>query len=1166
MRARLGWAVVGLVGALLAGPELATAAPGQDPPPEASGGLSPQAIAQIEAIQELKAELTPAERKVESHLLFAARRFTGRRLDRAVPTRAAAVQLAEGGRVEVDITATVSDRLLAQIEDLGGTVLTSVATHDAIRARLPLAAVPPLAQDAEVRAIRPGDQLLTNRIEELPAAVAAVAAADGAQFNTGTQTSEADATHRAAAARATFGVDGTGVRIGVLSDGVNSLAARQATGDLPPSVTVLPGQAGGGDEGTAMLELIHDLAPGAELFFATANPSQAQFAANILALRAAGCDIIVDDVVYVAEPVFQAGVIEQAVDTVVADGALYFSAAGNSGNAPDGTSGTWTGPFVSAGAATGVLSGAGLMLDWDQGGGVDPTISVASATGPVTLAWSDPWGASGNDYDVYIVNAAGTTVLDAGVDLQDGNDNPIEVVYGGAFAGEQLVVARYQGNDRQLSVVTNRGRFSEHGTGGASYGHNSGRNAVSVAAAPAADPYQAGHPSGPFPNPFTNANVSELFSSDGPRRYYFQPDGTAIPGGEVVTKPDVTAADGTTTTTPGFIPFFGTSAAAPHAAAIAALMMDANPSAPAATIRSALVSTAIDIEAPGIDNVTGAGIVMADAAVQAVSTTGTVQFLDTAFSVDEDAGAASITVTRTGGSDGAASVQVAPAGGTATEGADFTLPAPVTVHWAHGDAAPKVAAVPIVDDAVYEGVETVELVLQNPTVATLGAPAAATLSIIDDEAPPPPGSVVFSSPTYSTGEAGPTATLVVHRVGGSAGAASVQVASVAGGTATPGGDFTFASPQTVTWADGQMGARTVSVTVHQDTDVEGNETAVFELVNPVTVTTATPSLATLTIIDDDLPAPPPFNPPAPPSPPEPPSPQDPELRAVHRVAGEDRIETAIEASRDAWAAGAAGVVVLARSDDFADALVGVPLSASGDGPLLLTPTDGLDGRVLAEIERVLPPGGRVVLLGGTGALGDAVASALAAAGFQVERVGGENRFDTALAVAGALGTPDEVFLATGRNFPDALAAGAAAAANQGVVLLTDDESVPDAVAAYLGAAGRHVIAVGGPAARAYPSADGQVVGDDRYATAVLLAREAFGAVPVAGIATGLNFPDALSGGAHIAHLGGPLLLTPAARLDGGVARYLGERDPDPVYLYGGTAVLAASVADAAARA
>ena len=89
----------------------------------------------------------------------------------------------------------------------------------------------------------------------------------------------------------------------VLSDGIDTLAARQASGDLPATVTVLPGEAGSGDEGTAMLEIVHDLAPGAELFFATAGDMEAAMATNIQGLQTTfGCDVMVDDIFFRTEP------------------------------------------------------------------------------------------------------------------------------------------------------------------------------------------------------------------------------------------------------------------------------------------------------------------------------------------------------------------------------------------------------------------------------------------------------------------------------------------------------------------------------------------------------------------------------------------------------------------------------------------------------------------------------------------------------------------------------------------------------------------------------------------------------------------------------------------------------------------------------------------------
>ena len=133
-------------------------------------------------------------------------------------------------------------------------------------------------------------------------------------------------------------LDGTGVSVGVLSDSFNCLggaAADVTSGDLSPVNVLqdLPGCGSATDEGRAMLQLVHDVAPGASLLFATAYTGQAGFASNILSSAAAGADVIVDDVIYFAEPMFQDGIIAQAVDAVVAAGVPYFSSAGNEARA-----------------------------------------------------------------------------------------------------------------------------------------------------------------------------------------------------------------------------------------------------------------------------------------------------------------------------------------------------------------------------------------------------------------------------------------------------------------------------------------------------------------------------------------------------------------------------------------------------------------------------------------------------------------------------------------------------------------------------------------------------------------------------------------------------------------------------------------------------------------
>ena len=141
-------------------------------------------------------------------------------------------------------------------------------------------------------------------------------------------------------------VNGSGVRVGVLSDSFNDLggaAADEADGALPSAanIDVIKDLASGGtDEGRAMMQIIHDIAPGASLAFYTAFDSEQDFANGILALAAAGSKVIVDDVSYFDEPFFQNGVVAQAIQTVEAEGVTYVTAAGN--DASNGYQAAWT--------------------------------------------------------------------------------------------------------------------------------------------------------------------------------------------------------------------------------------------------------------------------------------------------------------------------------------------------------------------------------------------------------------------------------------------------------------------------------------------------------------------------------------------------------------------------------------------------------------------------------------------------------------------------------------------------------------------------------------------------------------------------------------------------------------------------------------------------------
>ncbi|MDQ1495573.1 MAG: hypothetical protein QOG69_2056 [Actinomycetota bacterium] len=245
------------------------------------------------------------------------------------------------------------------------------------------------------------------------------------------------------------------------------------------------------------------------------------------------------------------------------------------------------------------------------------------------------------------------------------------------------------------------------------------------------------------------------------------------------------------------------------------------------------------------------------------------------------------------------------------------------------------------------------------------------------------------------------------------------------------------------------------------------------------------------------------------------------------MAGADRIATAIAVSQAGFPIDhSAAVVVLARADQFTDALAGGPLAARFDGPLLLTTSAGITAAVATEIARVLPANHTVYLLGGSQALAAGTEAQITSLGFIPMRFPGVDRYDTAIKIAQYLGGPNAIFEADGTSFPDGLSAGPAAAMTQGVVVLTEANHLPAATSTYLAThSGVVRYAIGGPAAAADPQAQA-IVGADRYETSVAVARKFFTSPATIGTASGAAFPDALSGGPVSALANGPLVLVP----------------------------------------
>jgi putative cell wall-binding protein len=277
---------------------------------------------------------------------------------------------------------------------------------------------------------------------------------------------------------------------------------------------------------------------------------------------------------------------------------------------------------------------------------------------------------------------------------------------------------------------------------------------------------------------------------------------------------------------------------------------------------------------------------------------------------------------------------------------------------------------------------------------------------------------------------------------------------------------------------------------------------------------------------------------------------------VDRISGSDRYATAAAISQAEFPTGGAAAVVLARGDDYPDALVGAPLAAAKNAPLLLTTGPTMPTVTQTELHRVLAPGATVYVLGGTSAVPTSVTAVLGQLGYKVVRYAGADRFATAVAVAGALGNPGTVLLASATNFPDALAAGPAAHLAGGAVLLTDGNAMVSGTASYLGAHPGTVYAIGGPAASADPSATA-IVGADRYGTAAGVAARFFTSPTTVGVATGLDYPDALAGGALLAKEGAPLLLASPTALPLATSKYLivVGASVTGAQLFGGSAVL-----------
>jgi subtilisin family serine protease len=449
------------------------------------------------------------------------------------------------------------------------------------------AALEALAAEPAVVKIRPASYGATNGAPH--AGVTAV-------------TTQGDSIHRCNQAR-TLGVSGSGIEVGVLSGGVAGLASAQAAGELPSVVQVISSMPGD-DEGTALLEIVHDCAPGAALAFASTAPTgtitSLAFMQALDALTEAGAHIVVDDVGFFAEPYFEDGVLAQH-DRVVGSSIVRISAAGNQGQFH------YQGAFAPAQFDT-TVPRPGLRHAF---AGSDTLLRFRIAAAPggalstIILQWANRFGDSADDYDLCIRQTSGA-LIGCSMFVQDGGDDPIEFVPLVCVGPSGAVCA----GDIQINLVAGVARIMEiYCIGACGVMDQFNVRVDSILGGPASVPEVITVGAIPASNPAT----IESYSSAGPVTLFF-------PQTEFRNKPDVTATDCVSTSRPSFATFCGTSAPAPHVAGVAALVMQAmGASATPAAVRQVLKSTAIDLGAPGFDYIFGFGRVDALSGVQSIA-------------------------------------------------------------------------------------------------------------------------------------------------------------------------------------------------------------------------------------------------------------------------------------------------------------------------------------------------------------------------------------------------------------------------------------------------------------------------------------------------------------------------------------------------------------------
>jgi hypothetical protein len=414
-------------------------------------------------------------------------------------------------------------------------------------------------------------------------------------------------------------LNGTGLKIGILSDSFNlngGEATDIANGDLPAAsnIHILKEGSSGADEGRALAELIHSIAPAAQIYFYSGLTSESDMAAGITALTSLGVNAIIDDITYTDEPFYQdTGVITQAVEASIAKGVTYISSAGNSSD------NFYEAAFLPMSFA---LPGIGTETTHDVGGG-SPYEAITLGTNPLldmTLQWTQPWGANQYDIGVGLYSFDSTTntyTLVQNFTASTLGGEPALSIYGSVnlTAGVYYLAFYESGSNQVNGAAVAPGTFkiiafpdstaTIDGTGagvgsGTSIGHELAPKVNTIAAVNIANTPAEG----------AAVPVVAYYSGAGVGETYINAAGVTLAVPIDDRSPNFAATDGSPTSV--FNPFYGTSAAAASAAAVTLLVLQADTKLTPVQVTYLLQRSAI----PTADLVTGgAGLIQADYAV-----------------------------------------------------------------------------------------------------------------------------------------------------------------------------------------------------------------------------------------------------------------------------------------------------------------------------------------------------------------------------------------------------------------------------------------------------------------------------------------------------------------------------------------------------------------------